>query len=107
VAFEHHNCFSVCEAVDGQDAIEKARQLKPDLIVLDFSMPRMNGIDAARILAQEMRLVPLVLFTMHSLEIMGSSARELGFKAVISKDQGTEGLVRRCQSLLEALLPPR
>jgi chemotaxis response regulator CheB len=40
--------FQVCgEAVDGMDAIEKSRDLHPDLIVLDFAMPRMNGLDAA------------------------------------------------------------
>src|SRR5580698_3789096 len=44
--------LEVCgEAVDGLDAIEKARGLSPDLIVLDLSMPRMNGLEAARKLA--------------------------------------------------------
>ena len=46
--FLENQGYDVCgEAVDGYDAIEKAQELKPDLILLDMSMPRMNGIDAA------------------------------------------------------------
>jgi CheY-like chemotaxis protein len=83
LAFECTNRFYACgEAVDGQDALEKARQLKPDLIVLDLSMPRMNGIEAGRILTHEMKSVPLILFTMHRTDTLRSSAREAGFKAV-------------------------
>ena len=101
-AFEHDSRFCVCgEAVNGQDAIEQARELKPDLIVLDFSMPRMNGIEAARILTEEMRSTALVLFTMHGAEIIGPTAREAGFRAMICKDQGTETLVTQSQIVLE------
>jgi YesN/AraC family two-component response regulator len=43
--------FEVCgEAVDGYDAIQKAKELNPDLMILDLSMPQMNGIEAARVL---------------------------------------------------------
>jgi len=46
-----HNRWEVCgEAVDGQDAIEKARELKPDVIVMDVSMPRLNGLEATPII---------------------------------------------------------
>ena len=59
VGLERHSEFSVCgEAVDGLDAIEKATKLKPDFILLDLSMPRMNGMEAASILK---RLMPNVL----------------------------------------------
>jgi DNA-binding NarL/FixJ family response regulator len=41
--------WEICgEAVDGQDALDKARELKPDLIVMDVSMPRLNGLEATR-----------------------------------------------------------
>jgi DNA-binding NarL/FixJ family response regulator len=103
LAFENDGRFYVCgEAVNGQDAIEQARELKPDLIVLDFSMPRMNGIEAARILTREMGSIPLVLFTMHRAEMIEASAREAGFRLVISKDQGMERLVTQSQSLVES-----
>jgi len=51
------------EAVDGYDAIEKARVLKPDLIVLDVSMPRMNGSEAAPRWKKMLPHTPMILFT--------------------------------------------
>ena len=54
--------YSVCgEAEDGADAIEKAKELKPDLICLDLSMPRMNGAEAASVLKRLMPTVPIIL----------------------------------------------
>ncbi len=59
--------FVVCgEAGDGAQAIEKAKQTRPDVIVLDFSMPVMDGIRAAKALKQIMPDVPLILFTTHA-----------------------------------------
>ena len=98
--FEGRNGFEVCgEAVDGLDAIEKARQLKPDLIILDFSTPVMNGLEAAAVLSRESPAVPLILFTMHA-DVAASEARLAGISAVVSKDQGSEGLVSWALSLL-------
>ena len=103
-AFERDNRFHVVgEAVDGLDAIEKAGQLKPDLIVLDFSMPNMNGFEAARTLTRTMPAVLLILFTMHLGSIVESEARNAGFSAVFSKNQDVELLVRQAQSLLDGV----
>jgi DNA-binding NarL/FixJ family response regulator len=58
--------LEVCgKAVDGIDAIEKARALKPDLVVLDLAMPRMNGLEAASQLKAMMPQLPIVLFTIY------------------------------------------
>jgi DNA-binding NarL/FixJ family response regulator len=101
LGFEGRSGFQICgEAVDGLDAIEKARQLKPDLIILDFSMPVMNGLETAAVLSREMPLVPLILFTMHIGAVMASDARSAGVSAVVSKDLGSEGLVSRALTLL-------
>ena len=101
LGFEGRNGFQICgEAVDGRDAIEKSRQLKPDLIVLDFSMPVMNGLDAAAVLSREMPFVPLILFTMHMGVVSASEARTAGISAVVSKDEGSERLVSQALSLL-------
>jgi two-component system, chemotaxis family, chemotaxis protein CheY len=51
------------EAENGRDAIEKAQQLRPDLIVLDMSMPVMNGLDATRVLKRLMPRVPLIVYS--------------------------------------------
>jgi len=57
--------FEVCgEAADGVEAIEQAKKLKPDLIVMDLAMPRMNGAQAASILSMTMPSLPIVLLTL-------------------------------------------
>ena len=93
--------FQVCgEAADGVEAIEKAKNLKPDLIILDLAMPRMNGMEAASILSGIMPSVPIVLLTMYG-DFMGASlAAATGIKAVVSKTDGLDKLVDRVQSLL-------
>lgn len=63
---EEETDTSVCgEAIDGFDAIEKAQNLKPDLIILDASMPRMNGIEAAPKLKKLLPETAIILFTFH------------------------------------------
>ena len=93
--------FTVCgEAADGVDAIEKAKALKPDLIVLDLAMPGMNGVEAAAILKAMMPNVPIVLFTMYS-EVLGQSLTSaVGVNLVLSKPDGMGKLVESVQSLL-------
>ena len=66
------------EAVDGYDAIEKARVLKPDLIALDVSMPRMNRIEAATRWKKMLPQTPIILFTSHDGMLRGCDAREIG-----------------------------
>jgi chemotaxis response regulator CheB len=62
---ESQNGLEVCgEAVDGLDAVEKALQLGPDLIILDLAMPRMDGLEAAHELRAMFVCVPIILFSM-------------------------------------------
>src|ERR1700694_3522481 len=64
--FLERDGFEVCgEATDGVEAIAQAKKLKPDLIVLDLAMPRMNGADAASILSKTMPDVPIVMLTLY------------------------------------------
>jgi CheY-like chemotaxis protein len=53
----------VREAVDGVDAIEKAKKTKPDLIILDLAIPRLNGLEAATVLQGDLPETPVILFT--------------------------------------------
>jgi CheY-like chemotaxis protein len=65
--FEREEGYELCEqARDGKEAIEIALRCRPDLIILDLSMPVMNGIEAARRLKKLMPEVPIFLFTMHA-----------------------------------------
>jgi len=94
--------FEVCgEAADGVDAIEQAKKLKPDLIVLDLAMPRMNGAEAASILTQAMPMVPIVLLTLYMNVLGPSLASAIGVKAVIDKSDGMDKLVVCVRSLLQ------
>jgi len=93
--------FKVCgEAVDGVDAIEKAKELKPDLIVLDLAMPRMNGAAAASVLKRTMPNVPIILFTMYD-EVMGKAlAAAVRVDLVLAKPNGLHDMVAHVQDLL-------
>jgi len=78
--------FAVCgEAVDGQDAVEKAQELHPDLIILDLAMPRMNGLEAARELRAMMPAVPIILFTWYADAVQAEDATEAGINVIVSK----------------------
>ena len=91
----------VGEAVDGQDGIEKARQLHPNLIVLDLAMPVKNGLEAARELNQIMPEVPLLMYSAFADKFMEKEAFAVGVKAVISKASSMETLVSQARVLLD------
>ena len=100
-AFLRHSDFEVCaEAHDGQDAIEKALRLRPDLIVLDLSMPIMNGLDAARELKDRMPSVPIILFTFHVDLFVKEAALPSGVSDVVSKSEDVSVLITKARSLL-------
>jgi DNA-binding NarL/FixJ family response regulator len=93
--------LEVCgEAVDGVEAIEKAKELKPDLIILDLAMPRMNGAAAASILKRMMPKVPIILFTMYDELMSKALASAVRVDLVLSKPNGLDEMVRHVQGLL-------
>jgi DNA-binding NarL/FixJ family response regulator len=93
------------EAVDGVDAIEKARKLKPNLILLDLSMPRMNGVEVASILKKSMPDVLIILFTMYSDNLGKALASTIGFDAVLAKPDGMRHLVNTIGVVLASHKP--
>ena len=100
--FQRETHFQICgEAVDGLDAIEKASELHPDLIILDESMPRMDGLHAARILHSKNRDIPIILFTLHADTISSSEACAAGVALVVSKMRGMSVLAEQVDSLLK------
>jgi DNA-binding NarL/FixJ family response regulator len=83
--------YIVCgEAVDGADAIKKAADLQPDLIVIDLKMPLMNGVEASTILRRRFPTIPVVLITLYDVGQNVVSAA--GISAVLSKQDGITGL---------------
>jgi CheY-like chemotaxis protein len=92
--------FEVCgEAADGVEGIEKGRELKPDLIVLDYSMPRINGLQAAEILHQAAPNTPIILLTIYKDAIPIRLARTSGVDSVLSKTEQLTILADEVQRL--------
>jgi two-component system chemotaxis response regulator CheY len=86
--FTREGDFDICGgAENGRDAIEKAKQLRPDSIVLDLSMPVMNGLDAARVLKRLMPKVPLIMYSAFGDGYVEQQASLLGISAVVSKSE--------------------
>ncbi len=95
-----HTELLVCEAVDGVDAIRKAKTSQPDLILLDLAMPRLNGAEAAAVLKNDLPETPIILFT--STDLLPNSLCEAIGVDFISKADGIPKLLER----VDALLPP-
>jgi CheY-like chemotaxis protein len=101
-AFENISGWEVGEAVNGREAIDKARELNPDLIVLDLSMPVMNGLQAAPVLRRMLPTVPIILFTLYGSKFLEREALSAGVTAVVSKDAAVKTLVNQARDLLRA-----
>src|SRR5579863_1162724 len=100
--FEAEEGFEMCsEAVDGADAVAKARQCRPDLVILDLSMPVMNGLAAARIIHREMPGVPIILYTLYAQAIQQSEANAAGIRRVVPKTE-IMALVRHAHDVFRA-----
>ena len=89
ICLELNKGWQVCgEAENGARAVEMVRDLKPDVVLLDYSMPIMNGVDAARAIAEFSPGCALLLFTMFASPQLSRLANAAGIRAVISKEVG-------------------
>jgi DNA-binding NarL/FixJ family response regulator len=99
--FDAHHEFAVCgEAENGQEAIEKAERLKPDLVVLDLAMPVMTGLDAAPFLRRILPAARLILFTAHNGPEVDELSRQAGIHAVVPKSEAVAKLIAQARALL-------
>src|SRR5690606_38086692 len=81
----------VGEAADGQEAVEQALRLQPDVIIMDVSMPRMNGIDATRAIVTELPQVAVIGMSMHDQADLAQSMRAAGAVTSLTKGGPTAG----------------
>ena len=88
------------EASNGLEAVEKAKALKPDLVLLDLAMPGMNGAEVASVLKKTMPEVPIVLFTMYNENIGKYLTSAIGVDAVLSKPDGVTALAKAVDAVL-------
>ena len=90
-----------CEASNGREAIDKVQQTSPDLVILDFQMPEMNGLDAAKEITRRSPEVPILIVTLHMSRQLADQARRAGIRGACDKGnigcvvEGVETLLHR------------
>jgi DNA-binding NarL/FixJ family response regulator len=96
--------FEVCgEAESGRAAIEKAQGLNPGLIVMDFSMPGMNGIEAARCLRQVLPAAVIIILSDYGGMLPEEQTSSVGIAAIVSKAECSSVLLHEARTLLHQL----
>jgi len=93
----------VAEADNGRDALTKAEELNPDLIVTDLSMPQMNGLEETRALRKTMPMLPVILYSAHMDSFVEKEARAAGASAVVPKIDVVAMLIPTARTLLDRL----
>ena len=96
-------------AADGREALELIRRLRPDLALLDITMPEMSGLEVARIVARELPQVRILILTMHEEEAFFFEALRAGAAGYVLKGAGSEELLSALHAVLEGgvYLPPK
>jgi DNA-binding NarL/FixJ family response regulator len=99
--FETHADWQVCaEAANGLEAVQKAAELKPDIIILDLAMPEMDGLHAAREILSTSPAVPILLHTNHAFSSLALEAKKNGIREVINKSVSEQELISAVEALL-------
>jgi CheY-like chemotaxis protein len=99
VLFDSQSDFEVCGAAEnGQEAVEMAQLLHPDLIMLDLSMPVMNGIEAACALKRLMPMTPLIVFSEFSDVFSQREARATVVATLVSKSESLSVLLEKARA---------
>jgi DNA-binding NarL/FixJ family response regulator len=94
--------WEICgEAADGVSAVEMFKELRPNVVILDFQMPGINGIETARRMAEIAPTIPVVLFTQHASADLERHAHEVGIRSVVSKTNAFP-MVGMIEALLES-----
>ena len=100
--FSLRSNWEVCgEAVDGREAVEKAKALKPDVILLDISMPFLNGLETARVIRREVPQTRILIVSQHDSAHMRPKALEAGARGYVAKSDLSRDLLTAVESLLD------
>ena len=97
-----HLEWEVCgEAENGRQAVELARQAKPDLVILDFSMPELNGLEAGRQIRKDSPRTEVLILTMHETDRLARDVLASGARGFILKSDAGRVLVQAVEALLD------
>lgn len=98
---EKELAWEICgEAVDGQDAVDKAAELHPDLVILDINMPVLNGLAAVRQIRRNSPGTKILIFTVHDSDQTVKEIQAAGAHGILSKSNASEDLLRVVKELL-------
>jgi len=98
---ESHSNWEVCgEAVNGREAIERVRELKPDVVVLDVTMPQINGLEAAREIRRNVPESKVVILSQHEASLMKQSALAAGARAYVTKSEVSRELMIAIETMI-------
>lgn len=101
IMLEGQKGWQVCaEATNGSEAILKAQESNPDAVILDFAMPLLDGLDAAREITRTLPSVPILLFTLYDSPEMTLAAKEAGVSRVLPKTASGLPLIQAVRDLL-------
>ena len=93
-SIERRTGWKVCgEAENGKMAVDMVRELEPDVVVLDLSMPIMNGLEAARLISALAPRTRMLMFTLHAQPELVRQSQKVGIRHVISKSEGLDSSV--------------
>jgi DNA-binding NarL/FixJ family response regulator len=97
---ESHEGWKVCgEATTGRDAVEQSRQLRPDVVVMDLSLPELNGLDAIRQILKDAPGIEVLVLTMHHSEELIRDVLQAGARGYVMKSDADDNLIRAVDSL--------
>ena len=91
----------VGEALDGRDAIEKAQALKPDVIVMDIAMPEMNGIEATRLICEQLPTVKIIILSMHHTNEHIFRAIQAGARGYLLKESAGASVAKAILAVMK------
>ena len=95
--------WEICgEAEDGREAVAKATELQPDVIVLDFRMPLSDGLQAASQISETMPATPIVMYTLYKTDELEVAAKLVGVRCVVAKEDGFRKLLSTMEAELVA-----
>jgi len=98
--------WEVCgEAEDANEAIAKARELRPDLVILDYKMYNSDGLEAADGIFRVLPDVPIVMFTLYKTDELEHAANVIGIRSVVGKEEGISTLFSVIESELNRSAP--
>lgn len=92
--------MQICEAADGEEAVEKAREYSPDVVVIDMVMPRMNGLSATRKIKEDDPHVRVLMFAFDKSTQLERESRQAGADAVLSKSEDSNRLAATVRALM-------